>query len=218
MTTSAVFQQNISSVQPVALVNADRRISRSRRAIRRAFIELADERGRDGFTINDLCERADINRGTFYNHFKDKDELDTALQDEFMSGLDTFRIQMQNMTLFDLAKFKFIKKPLPILVELFDYLREQSGYLAMMLGPSGDAGFRQNMQDTLCADIIMSMLHDKYKNNPTAFVNYYVSFYSAAYLGVISRWFQTGMEETSEEMALIAMRLLFIKPGESIVL
>lgn len=196
----------------------DRRISRSRRAIRRAFIELTDERGKDGFTVNDLCERADINRGTFYNHFKDKDELDSALQADFMNGLGTFRAQMQQMTLVDLAKFKLIKKPLPVLVELFDYLRDQSEYLTVMLGPLGNAAFKQSMQETLCADLIMSMLHDKYKANPTSFVNYYVSFYSAAYLGVISQWLQTGMEESSEEMARIAMRLLFIKPGESIVL
>lgn len=58
--------------------------------MRRAFIELTSERGREGFTVNDLCERADINRGTFYNHFKDKDELDRALQEEFMRCLDEF--------------------------------------------------------------------------------------------------------------------------------
>ncbi len=35
---------------------------------------------------------------------------------------------------------------------------------------------------------------------------------------VICRWIETGMEESSEEMARIAVRLLFIKPGESIKL
>jgi len=186
--------------------------------MRRAFIELTSERGREGFTVNDLCERADINRGTFYNHFKDKDELDRALQEEFMRGLDEFRSNMQKMTLFDLAKLKISRKPLPILVDLFDYLREQSGYLSVMLGPNGNAEFKQMMQDTICADLIMGMLHEKYRKHLTAFVSYYVSFYSAAYLGVISKWFDGGMEESSEEMARIAMRLLFIKPGESIVL
>ena len=41
---------------------------------------------------------------------------------------------------------------------------------------------------------------------------------ASAYLGVITRWIETGMRESSEEMALIAMRLFFIKPGESIKL
>ncbi len=168
--------------------------------------------------MNDLCERADVNRGTFYNHFKDKDDLDRALQLDFMQGLEEFRANVQKMTLVDLAKLKIAKKPLPVLVELFDYLRGQSAYLSVMLGPAGNAEFKQTIQDTLCTDLIMSMLHDKYKNSPSVFVDYYVAFYSAAYLGVISKWFEDGMRESSEDMARIAMRLLFIKPGESIVL
>ena len=51
---------------------------------------------------------------------------------------------------------------------------------------------------------------------PTAFVDYYLAFYASAYLGVITHWIETGMKESSEEMALIAMRLLFIRPGEPI--
>ena len=35
-----------------------------------------EERGFDGITVNDLCVQADLNRGTFYNHFRDKDDLD----------------------------------------------------------------------------------------------------------------------------------------------
>ncbi len=35
---------------------------------------------------------------------------------------------------------------------------------------------------------------------------------------MIERWIETGMHESSEEMALIAMRLLFIKPGKPIEL
>ena len=58
--------------------------------------------------------------------------------------------------------------------------------------------------------------HERYQNDPSAFTRYYISFYSGAYLGVISEWIDSGMTETSEEMALISMRLLFIKPGESI--
>ena len=66
------------------------------------------------------------------------------------------------------------------------------------------------------AFLVRSLLHERYQNDPSAFTRYYISFYSGAYLGVISEWIDSGMTETSEEMALISMRLLFIKPGESI--
>ena len=63
----------------------DRRITRSKRALRGALIALIEERGLDAITVNDLCERADLNRGTFYNHFHDKENLLTALENEVLA-------------------------------------------------------------------------------------------------------------------------------------
>lgn len=63
-----------------------------------------------------------------------------------------------------------------------------------------------------------TILHEKYRDNPTVFVEYYVAFYAAAYLGIIAHWIERGCPESSETMARIATRLLFIKPGESIEL
>lgn len=196
----------------------DRRIARSKRALRAAFIDLTNECGIDGFTVNDLCERADLNRGTFYNHFKDKEDLSDCLAAEFADGIGHFRDSIKDLTLLDLARIKVSKRPHPLLVELFDYLREQGDYLSAMLGEGGSAKFGIQMRETICSDIIQTMLHERYRKDPSEFVNYYVAFYSAAYLGVIERWLQTGMRESSEEMARIATRLLFIKPGESITL
>ena len=73
-------------------------------------------------------------------------------------------------------------------------------------------------RDSLCTNLVQSVLHERYRNDPEPFVGYYVAFFASAYLGVITRWIETGMRESSEEMALIAMRLFFIKPGESIKL
>lgn len=201
-----------------ASASTDRRIARTRRALRQALIELAEERGLDGFTVNDLCARADLNRGTFYNHFRDKDDLLVTLEDEVMEGLFRFRGEINKITLVDLAKLKVSKEPLPLLVALFDYLGEQADFLHAMLGPGGDVKFAPRLRDSICSDLILGMLHERYRNDPTPFVQYYVAFYASAYVGVITRWLEGGMQESSEDMARIAMRLLFIKPGESIKL
>ncbi len=200
------------------LTTVDRRITRSRRALRRALIELIEERGLDGFTVNDLCARADLNRGTFYNHFRDKDDLLQSFEDEIMADLRTFQERISKMTLLDLAKLKLACEPLPLLVEVFDKLREQGDFLRAVLGPNGDAKFGPRLRDSLCTELILGLLHDRYRNDPSPFVQYYVTFYATAYLGVITRWLECGMKEDSEEMARIAIRLLFIKPGESIKL
>ena len=102
----------------------DPRIARSKAALREALIALMEERGLDGFTVGDLCTRAGLNRGTFYNHFKDKDNLLDTFEDEVMEGLEAFRVKMQELEIRDLLKYRARKRPLPVLVELFDYLRE----------------------------------------------------------------------------------------------
>ena len=83
--------------------------------------------------------------------------------------------------------------------------------------PEG-ARFGPRVCDMVCANFIQSILHERYRNSDDAFVGYYIAFYANAYMGVINRWIETGMKESSEQMARIAMRLLFIKPGESIKL
>ena len=196
----------------------DRRVVRTKRELRQALIELMEERGLDGFTVNDLCNRADINRGTFYNHFHDKDDLLHTLENDVLSDLGRFQARLATLSFPTIILCNARKEPLPLLVEMFDYLREQGDFLHAVLGGGGDASFGLRLRDTICTNLVHSMLHERYRNDPSPFVNYYVAFFASAYLGVITRWIDTGMQESSEEMARIAMRLLFIKPGESITL
>ena len=196
----------------------DRRIARTQAALRDALISLIEQQGLDSISVGDLCAQANITRGTFYNHFKDKEALLASLEDEVISGLDVFQERMANLKLTELAKCVALKKPLPLLVELFDYLRSEAVFLHAVLGPGGDAAFAQRLRDSVCTNLVQSILHERYRKSTDPFVGYYVSFYASAYLGVIMRWVETGMNESSEEMAVIAQRLLFIKPGESIKL
>jgi AcrR family transcriptional regulator len=53
----------------------DRRVRRTRGALRDALVALIIERGWDGFSVQDLCARADVGRSTFYLHFADKEEV-----------------------------------------------------------------------------------------------------------------------------------------------
>lgn len=196
----------------------DRRITRSKRALRTALIELMEEKGFDGFTVNDLCNRADLNRGTFYNHYHDKEDLLATLEDDMLSDLELFQKHLARISLPSIAVKGVLNKPLPVLVELYDYLRTQGDFLHAVLGDGGDVRFGPRLRDAVCTNLVQSMLHERYRTDTTPFVGYYVAFFASAYLGVITRWIETGMQESSEEMARISMRLLFIKPGESITL
>lgn len=196
----------------------DRRSVRSEIAIRSACIALMSEYGLDVITVGDVCKRADVTRGTFYNHYKDKDALVRDLEGEVLHDLKDIQQRMGELDLGDLAVAMASNEPLDILMELFGYLRSKGAFLHAVMGEHGDITFAPRLRDSVCTTIVRSMLHTKYRENPSEFVNYYVAFFANAYLGIINRWISTGMKESDVEMARIAQRLLFIKPGEPIEL
>lgn len=53
----------------------DRRVRRTRRLLRDALVSLVLERGYAGITVEDITDRADLGRATFYSHYTDKDDL-----------------------------------------------------------------------------------------------------------------------------------------------
>lgn len=53
----------------------DRRKARTRRWLQKALLALIQERGYENVTIQDITDRADTARVTFYRHYKDKSEL-----------------------------------------------------------------------------------------------------------------------------------------------
>lgn len=55
--------------------NVDRRIRRTQEAIRQALIELILEKHYDTISVQDIIDRADVGRSTFYLHFRDKEDL-----------------------------------------------------------------------------------------------------------------------------------------------
>jgi AcrR family transcriptional regulator len=55
--------------------STDRRVRRTRELLRSAFLSLILEQGYDRTTIQDILDRADVGRSTFYAHYRDKEDL-----------------------------------------------------------------------------------------------------------------------------------------------
>lgn len=56
-------------------VGTDRRVARTRRRLREALVALMMERSYEKITVQQIIDRADVGRATFYNHYQDKDDL-----------------------------------------------------------------------------------------------------------------------------------------------
>jgi AcrR family transcriptional regulator len=57
------------------MTKTDRRLQRTRELLQKALIELISERGYDAITIQDIVDRANVGRTTFYLHYSSKEEL-----------------------------------------------------------------------------------------------------------------------------------------------
>jgi AcrR family transcriptional regulator len=70
--------------RPTKSVATDRRARRTRKLLHDALLGLMLERDFEGITVQDILDRADIGRSTFYTHFYDKEDL-------LLSGLHDIR-------------------------------------------------------------------------------------------------------------------------------
>ncbi|WP_422658399.1 TetR/AcrR family transcriptional regulator C-terminal domain-containing protein [Paenibacillus sp. EC2-1] len=191
----------------------DRRIVRTKKALRDALTELMKEKIFDEITVSDLTTRADINRGTFYLHYRDKYDLLEQSEEEIIEGIKNIKSKKKLLKKEDIPTFDYMNEPIPFVTELFEYLKENADFMTVILGAKGNPAFhiklKSVMRDIMAEGILMHLKEDE------LFVPLgYISAYAiSAQLGVIQHWLDTGMEESPEKVSLIISRLVFGDPS-----
>jgi AcrR family transcriptional regulator len=108
----------------------DVRVRRTRKLLQQAFIELTVEKGFAALTVQDITERAMVNRSTFYRHYLDKYDL-----------LEQYLNEIHELT---------ASQDVPGPLNLLKHIQQRSDFYRVMLGPKGDAlfaeRFRQNTE------------------------------------------------------------------------
>jgi len=67
------------------MTKTDRRVQRTRERLQRALIELVREGGYNAVTVQDIVDRANVGRTTFYLHYNSKDELFLSCHEAIVS-------------------------------------------------------------------------------------------------------------------------------------
>ena len=115
----------------------DRRVRKTKRQLRQALMDLMSEKPSKSISVRELAERADINRGTFYIHYKDVSDLLQRLEDE-----------MAECLILVCKKYAYSTSEVdafPYLTELYRFAQDNADLCLVLLGPNGDRAYTERI-------------------------------------------------------------------------
>lgn len=188
-------------VQPVEK-KMDRRAIRTRRALREALIALILEKGYESITVQEITDRADLNRGTLYLHYRDKhDLLLSSSSDVYNELLGQFTpISDQHLSL---------EIPERHLMIVFQHVAANADYYRVMLGEHGVPMFITRFRH-LVSQVSLERLEALRKLVPSKpFPSEFVAGFSGgAVIGVLEWWLENDMPMTAEDLAHYTIQLI----------
>jgi AcrR family transcriptional regulator len=118
----------------------DRRVQRTRQLLLDALLALVQERGFDSVTVQDVIDRANVGRATFYAHFDDKEDLLVNAMDPFSAHLrERQRQALRESAGSDRDAFAFAD-------ELFAHAEGHRSVFRALLGKKGAAIVQRHFQ------------------------------------------------------------------------
>lgn len=153
----------------------DRRVTRTRALLQDALIALIPERGYAAITVEDICEKANIGRSTFYTHYAGKDELRSATIDAHLRLPSDRRPSAAD------------KSPLfAFSLPLFEHAHAFRSLHRVLLACSGDTTHDELRERIRRA--VRSELTAKRIGAANVPVEFAVQFISGAFLAVLAWW------------------------------
>lgn len=191
----------------------DRRSIRTRAAIREALIELIEEKGFETLTVTDITQKASLHRGTFYLHFRDKYDLVLQLENDVIQNFEKILIGDLEFTIGEIEKQS---TPLPVIVSMFTYFKEDSRLIGALLELKGDLSLQKQIIQVIQKNISLSFLLGIKSIRFTVPTEYVLAYTISAHLGVVQAWIKKGCIETPEEMALALSQLSIHGPFHAV--
>lgn len=166
----------------------DARVRKTKQKLSAALVALLQEKTLSDITPAQICEKAGINRSTFYRNYKNVSQLKAEMENKILSGIqwsdepsDSFNVQ------------ETIENQL-------QYLRENRDlFLALSC-----AGAREGIFEKVRTKAI-EVARESFERVPDApdreeYDNLCV-FYISAVIGIVGDWFMGGMRQSNESLA-----------------
>ncbi len=171
----------------------DRRVARTRMALKHALLTLIMRKGYDAITVEDICAAANVGRSTFYLHYASKDALK-------VSGLEHLREQLaarQQETLASAAK----GEGLGFGLALFQHAREHVDLYRALIGGRGE-GIALDGIRRILADLVRKELEATADGGCREAIarEVAVQYTVGAYMAVLTWWLERGAEPSPERV------------------
>ncbi len=169
--------------------SADRRVTRTRRTLQAALHSLILERGYESLTVQDILDRANVGRSTFYAHYWDKEDL-------FISGFDDL-----NQVLAAHRVVSFTDAKQNVVYALFEHVKNYRRLYDVTVGQESGALIHVQMQSSLASfwreHLAPELARAETRGMPGELV---VQFLVSSFLSLVKWWLESNTAHSAAEM------------------
>lgn len=179
--------------------NKDKRVIRTKALLIRSLSALMKQKNIKDITVKELCEYADINRGTFYLHYKDiydmLDSIEQELSEKFLQIFQKYNSETNE------------DFPYPLFLEIFKLVDDNAELFRVLIGPNGDISFIMKifkLYNIHCLQSEFNKLSPQFSMNQV----YYSNFILYGCVGLLEQWLSRDTKESPEKMAELITKLV----------
>lgn len=180
-------------------VKNNRRTQYTIREIQKALINLLNSSPIEKITVTQICELADVNRGTFYRYFLDPYDCLEKIEAQFSDAVSEKMHELPDLPDKDEDVNSFLKSHLVVALEQI----QENADLMKMVFLSGHSTMLQNIFSLDNGDHPGPKPLDVSEIKTEKQRNFYYNqeYYANAVLSVIKAWLRLDMPETPSQLA-----------------
>lgn len=183
----------------MAINENDSRVRRTKKLIRKGLTELAQEKSIDKITVKELTEHIDINRGTFYLHYSDIENLVESIQEEIFVS---FRRILDGVTV-----ERMMQESGEIFFEFCNFLNQNSDICAVLLASKQASAFAAETGKMLC-DKCYEILSAAYPELGSDRYDLICDYFIYGGIGIIRSWLNFHPEKTPRQISELWLGLI----------
>lgn len=186
-------------------MEGDRRVRKTRARLRLALVELLREKPAEEISVTELTGRADVNRGTFYLHYRDIYDMVEQLEEELFQEL---------RRLLDAYPADMLRSGLrPVLRDVFDFVTRNLDLVDSFLDIRRGETFLKRLTEVLREKVARDW-EGLYRFADEGQRDYCLAFFVGGTIGLVQSWLNGRRREGPEEMAVLAEQMILRGLGE----